>query len=147
MRFTQERMDRRTALMQAVQFGESGPNLWRLADDMYAWLRASDGEPKEPISRPVGAGGGTIADPIPAKPEGDKPAPASPPSERPEAKDGQARGEGAAVTPVEGGGTTDGGVVLPPIHVHTWVEAPRLGWSLCSECGTAKKRKVNVNDG
>ncbi len=131
VRFTQERMDRRTALMQAVEcygISKSLDDIETRATDFYAWLRASDSA--APAASPsIGTGGrGTTADPIPP--------------ERPEAKDSQLDGEAGAVTPVEGGGAAtsvgDGGAVLPPIkEPHTFEAGRQLtsGSYLCKVCG------------
>lgn len=47
--YEQERMDRRTALMQAVEFmGDMQPGVEELADRFYSWLRATEKRPAAP---------------------------------------------------------------------------------------------------
>jgi hypothetical protein len=55
-KYEQERMDRRTALMQAV--GSGGSNNWLIgADAFYAWLRKSVSAPRSVPEPGTGAGG------------------------------------------------------------------------------------------
>ncbi len=131
VKYTQERMDRRTALMQAVELfnNEHGEEtLIDISTLLYVWLRASDSA--APAASPsIGTGGGgTSTDPIPP--------------ERPEVKDGQGSGEVPAVTPVEGpwGEAVDGGTASPSDAIaepHEFVQGRQLasGHWLCKICG------------
>ncbi len=163
VRFTQERMDRRTALMQAVEHHSAVETMTalELADSMYEWLRqsgsaSSDASPSTgaasgaPITDVVAAGGTSTSDPMAADPvegvgasaagrtDGGRHGLDTSSTARPEANEGNGDGEAPALTPVEGGGTTDGGVVLPPIQEpHDFVPGRQLasGHWLCKECG------------
>ncbi len=140
VKYTQERMDRRTSLMQAVTlFGmpESEAMLdsvrdfaLSLADDFYAWLRASDSPSigaaeGAPITSAAG-GGGTSTDPIPPKGP-------------------QETGMGKA-QPAEGGGAEVSlDAVLPPIQEPHIFEAGRQlasGSWLCKVCGAKEQEHV-----
>lgn len=62
VRFTQERTDRRTALMQAMVYPDDiqGARLW-LADTLYEWLRKNL-DVSAPSTRPLPRGGSPAAD-------------------------------------------------------------------------------------
>ncbi len=134
VRYSQERTDRRTALMQGVEFhhdtGAEDISVLREADYFYAWLRASDSPSigaaeGAPITSAVG-GGGTRTDPKPP--------------ERPVTGMGKAQ-------PVEGGGAETSGLDAassPTIceHIHTsplrpdGTEMP-ISKVRCLDCGKA----------
>lgn len=64
-RFEQERMDRRTALMQAVAFGsdKSLADVQKAADALYAWLRQTAGNVSTPAPAAQTASAATTAAP------------------------------------------------------------------------------------
>jgi hypothetical protein len=136
----QERMDRRTALMQAIAFaipptgyvGVQQPDPLVQAQRFYTWLRATSGEAGSGARVPVSPGT----------------------SRSPEPVDGEAAGKG------ERGETSGGGPVSDPTleaappevsstHIHgDWKDAPKEGWVLCGRlnpkgvvCGYAEKAK------
>lgn len=138
VKFTQERMDRRTALMQAVACLGSqefaGGTFIQVMDSMYLWLRETSGAmPVAPV--PVGGGGHAVG-----LSREDTP----PPTSTPEVSGTEPVGEAGGSTPVAEGGeaaTTngvEGAVSLPKAHVHEWKDAPRDGWMMCAECGKAE---------
>lgn len=112
----QERMDRRTALMQAVALVGPGTAIGealRAAGQLYAWLRETSGR---------GGGEGTEAG-------------ASGRSEGGAAEPAPGGGEGArhpSPSPSYEAKPDDG-------HEHAWQPAPRQGWELCTLCGTARR--------
>jgi len=120
----QDQMNRRTALMQAVQWGAQNNNIdWHgPADAMYAWL-SGDG----------------VVTPSPSSDKGEAPAsPSTPPPSQ----------DGHGGDPAEGGVDAyrgEGATTSPDAaHVHEWVPAPREGWVLCI-CGKAEKAtKVGI---
>lgn len=139
-RFVQERMDRRTALMQAVivsgQIGHE-PGMG-LANTYYQWLRKNLDVSAPRLAAPVGRQAAPVAG------EG--------PEQLPEPTS-----QVGADTPSDGGdGTTyprgtESGTVLPspssPTHAAKWTPAAcehqlvpgRPGWLKCTRCGSAKK--------
>ena len=132
VRFTQERMDRRTALMQAVVWRGTGglpPNVLHAADAFYDWLTKTRSVP-------------TLSAPS---------APVSSPSQAAPSIEGTGTPSTGTAGGV-GGGTAEGGSAdreavagspsAPSVeHVHEWGPAPRQGWVVCS-CGKAEKAKV-----
>lgn len=111
----QERMDRRTALMQAVALvagtGAAIGEALRVAEEMYAWLRETAAQPSDrgggegtEVGAAVGGSGG----------ETGGTAPAAAPADR------------LTHTPDDG-------------HEHDYRPAPREGWLMCSLCGRAKR--------
>lgn len=112
----QERMDRRTALMQAVALlgpGTAISEALRAAEELYAWLRETSGRGGGEGTE-AGASGrsdGGAAEPAPGGGEEAR-HPSPPPSYQ--------------ATPDDG-------------HEHVWQPAPRRGWELCTSCGTARR--------
>ena len=162
VRFTQERMDRRTALMQAVELSkregmQSTVMTWpesvaAVSDAFYEWLRASDTHTRAHLSG-VGAGRETTTDSKPANVDGgghtvDPLAGNTPPSRLPEVSS-EPVGEAGFATPVEGGeaGVKDGGSSPASssttcVHEHTsplrpdGTEMP-INKVRCLDCGRA----------
>jgi hypothetical protein len=121
----QERMDRRTALMQAVAYGATG-NLQackEVADSFYTWLRAT------------AAGAGAL--PLP----GSLPAPASslPRQAGDSGRSGGAEVQGAGPTVGEpwGSGTLTGETGSAPCN-HPSFKRGASGHLVCSRCGAPK---------
>src|SRR5512143_1696835 len=66
--YEQERMDRRTALMQAVAATDIPSRILDLANDYYAWLRETAGSAATPVVPPTT----TTADPAPQPAKSDR---------------------------------------------------------------------------
>ena len=150
--FTQERMDRRTALMQAMEFHTVNPtshseNVLDTAGAFYKWLRKFP-DSTQASAKESGQAGATHTSPRPsatgagaARPH--TPAPASQPS-------GDTRGgepEAAKEDPgVAGEGTNPD---PPAVHVHTFTTEPfvydgnpipvRKGFEVCTGCLDGRK--------
>jgi hypothetical protein len=112
--YEQERMDRRTALMQAVEFAaKDHEDIYSLADGFYNWLRQTSG-----------VAVATVSD------NGEATAP--------RLQTSQAQ---ASPSSSEGGLGVDGEDTpgsSSAVHIHEWTPAPREGWALCI-CGLAEK--------
>ena len=141
----QERMDRRTALMQAVAVvhDDAMPNWWETADQMYIWLRQTSGSPNPSQGR---AGSGGAAAPTQPLSGG------QPPTTSPD-REGQGRaqnrtspsGKAAASAPeleLTGEGSTSSGTVC--VHTDTSPLKPDgsalpAGKLRCLACNTVVK--------
>lgn len=140
--YEQERMDRRTALMQAVAASPPGSeSITSQAEFFYTWLRETSGAVVRPASD-VAPAPSSARSPVPG-------AGATPPSVEPEpsGQDGgsaagapggengpEAEGEDARATAASGGTTTT------EKCIHEWTEAPRAGFELCRLCRNARKK-------
>ncbi len=136
--YIQERMDRRTALMTAKDATDIPARILPLADEFYAWLRATAPEPSSLAgagSGNEGTGASTRTSPAPVPSQSSVPgesayrtptaSPSTPETEGQSEAGAQALGEGAEAP------ATD--------HVHDWKPAPRAGFVMCSVCGNAQK--------
>jgi hypothetical protein len=131
--FTQERMDRRTALMQAATVVGRDVDILAYADSYYAWLRKTSGTP---TTAPDMAGGGL------GTPVQNPPASTSQPEQTLDGRGWAPAEEVGSAAHGEGAGDLTSEAVnsgLHPVHVHSWTAAPKAGWSLCTECGKAEK--------
>ena len=135
--FIQERMDRRTALMQAVATksivppldtdGPGARSLWYadlkvMADEFYAWLRATT---------PPGvsaAGTGVSAPPV---------SNTSPAGVTDGEKTGRSKGTGAAGDDWGAGATVGSGGTCPSYADHTF-KKDSTGHMVCSKCGVVR---------
>jgi hypothetical protein len=131
--YEQERMDRRTALMQAVAVGSGIPT--ELADKFYTWLRKTSG----PAEAHMGKTERHAPTPPPetASPRDDK-ARSVPKTSGGEAENSFGEGGPASVSPPD---PILGGVqTASRLHLqHTYKPGPRQGWVVCADCGHAKK--------
>jgi hypothetical protein len=127
VRFTQERTDRRTALMQAREWlspvrPEANPDdVCLQADIFYMWLREFSGVAVATVSdNGEGRRAQLATDKPPTSEDSDLTSPSTSGGES------EVFGEGAKDSP-------------SAVHVHEWNPAPREGWALCLGCGVAEK--------
>ena len=129
VRFTQERMDRRTALMQAVVWRGTGglpPNVLHAADAFYDWLTKTRSVPTLPAPS----------------------APVSSPSQAAPSIEGTGTPSTGTAGGV-GGGTAEGGSAdreaaagSPSAHRHEWAPMEKNMYrEMCPGCGLTRKKE------
>ena len=139
--FIQERMDRRTALMQAVQLFSPGERKEAefyavpFADRFYSWLRKTSGSSTPPIPDAApGMAAASLGDPEPTSETGPTPAGGV----ATEAENAVSEDRGGVVEQSEGGSSDK---TTTPLHQHDFYERQGIRNFLVCDCGATKKKE------